>query len=234
MLLKAGYRHVYMSRRFAQKHGFIPRDALPGNYGYSGLVNIGTWPITLVTSSSLSSSSHAGDSHTQNGKSDVGHNDGGILIQPSGKAGAVGLGIVGLKPEGHRHRHGRKSPALSHYSNHSNSAHSGSVLNSFARSPLASPLLNGTNNGVGRKPLRYQEHPEPDQDGKKPTVTNIQVYLSEEPHFDMVLGRSFFEERQIKMSSIDPTEVICLDTGEKIECEVVILKDGRGEIVTVT
>jgi len=38
MLLKNGYRHVYMSRNFAMKHGFIPRDAAPGHYGYGGLV----------------------------------------------------------------------------------------------------------------------------------------------------------------------------------------------------
>jgi len=62
----------------------------------------------------------------------------------------------------------------------------------------------------------------------------VEVYLSEEPHFDVVLGRSFCEKRQIKISAIDPTDVVCLDTGEKIECELVILKDGRGEIVTVT
>jgi hypothetical protein len=62
----------------------------------------------------------------------------------------------------------------------------------------------------------------------------MQVYLSEEPHFDVVLGRSFFERRQIQTSAIDPTDVVCLDTGEKLECELVILKDGRGEIVTVT
>jgi hypothetical protein len=81
---------------------------------------------------------------------------------------------------------------------------------------------------------KHQPHGQGDGDGTKPTVTNIQVYLSEEPHFDVVLGRSFFEKRQIKTSSIDPTDVVCLDTGEKIECEVVILKDGKGEIVTVT
>ena len=62
----------------------------------------------------------------------------------------------------------------------------------------------------------------------------MDVYLSEEPHFDVVLGRSFLEKRQIKLSTVDPTDVVCLDTGEKIECELVILKDGRGEIVTVT
>jgi hypothetical protein len=38
MLLKAGYRYVYMSRKFSRRHGFIPQDAAPGDYGYSGLV----------------------------------------------------------------------------------------------------------------------------------------------------------------------------------------------------
>ena len=38
MLLKNGYRHVYMSRKFALRHGFIPNDAAPGHYGYTGLV----------------------------------------------------------------------------------------------------------------------------------------------------------------------------------------------------
>ncbi|KAL4254040.1 hypothetical protein ABKN59_002522 [Abortiporus biennis] len=115
MLLKNGYRHVYISRKFALKHGFIPRDATPGHYGYSGLVNIGSWPIT-----------------------------------------------------------------------------------------------------VGR------------------TRTTHTVYLSEESHFDVVLGRSFIEKRQIKFDPIDPTDVVCMDTGEKIDCELVILKDGKGQIVTVT
>ena len=38
MLLKNGYRHVYISRKFALRHGFIPNDAAPGHYGYGGLV----------------------------------------------------------------------------------------------------------------------------------------------------------------------------------------------------
>ena len=38
MLLKNGYRHVYMSRKFAVKHGFVPKDASLGYYGYGGLV----------------------------------------------------------------------------------------------------------------------------------------------------------------------------------------------------
>lgn len=48
MLLKNGYRHVYISRKFALKHGFIPGDAAPGHYGYGGLVKY----VSLTTSSS--------------------------------------------------------------------------------------------------------------------------------------------------------------------------------------
>jgi hypothetical protein len=64
----------------------------------------------------------------------------------------------------------------------------------------------------------------------------LEVFLDEEPHFDVVLGRSFWEKRSVKVSNVDMTEVWCMDVpgGEKIECEVVVLKDGRGEIVTVT
>ncbi|KAI0062329.1 hypothetical protein BV25DRAFT_1900034 [Artomyces pyxidatus] len=115
MLLKTGYRHVYISRKFAMRHGFIPSDAAPGHYGYGGLVNIGKWPVT-----------------------------------------------------------------------------------------------------VGR------------------TKTVFNVYLSEESHFDVVLGRAFWEKRQIKTNPVDSTDLICLDTNEKLDCELVILKDGKGEIVTVT
>lgn len=38
MLLKSGYRHVTISRKFALQHGFIPSDTAPGRYGYAGLV----------------------------------------------------------------------------------------------------------------------------------------------------------------------------------------------------
>ncbi|KAI6125792.1 hypothetical protein EV401DRAFT_1937351 [Pisolithus croceorrhizus] len=147
MLLKKGYRHVYMSRKFALKHGFIPADAAPGHYGYGGLVNLGKWPITLV------------------------------VADPSSSQGAGSAGpstVSGSRP-------------------------------------------------AAEGPPRLQSK-----------TVSVPVYLSEEPHFDVVLGRSFFECRQIKLSTIDPTEVICLDTGEKVECELVVLKDGRGEVVLVT
>lgn len=32
MLIKAGYRNVYISRNFAQANGFIPQDAAPGQW----------------------------------------------------------------------------------------------------------------------------------------------------------------------------------------------------------
>ncbi|KAF8211961.1 hypothetical protein K438DRAFT_1221069 [Mycena galopus ATCC 62051] len=152
MLLKSGYRHVYISRKFAREHGFIPADAAPGHYGYGGLVNIGVWPITLTPSSTFSA-------------------------------------------------HPNAPPP-----------------------PPVKPRV-----AVGKTPTSKRN-----TDDGKPKPTLIQVFLSEEPHFDVVLGRSFFERRQIQTSAIDPTDVVCLDTGEKLECELVILKDGRGEIVTVT
>lgn len=149
MLLKSGYRHVYISRKFALQHGFIPEDATPGLYGYGGLVNIGTWPISLTPSSTFSS--HPND----------------------------------------------PPPPPQHLSKRRNGK-----------------LKDKANGG--------------------PQPTMMPVYLSEEPHFDVVLGRSFFERRQIRTNAVDPTDVVCMDTGEKIECELVILKDGKGDIVTVT
>ncbi|KAG8807854.1 hypothetical protein FRC17_004233 [Serendipita sp. 399] len=49
MLLKKGYRHVYMSRHFAKRHGLIPLEVAPGYLGYGGLVNMGQIPIKLGT-----------------------------------------------------------------------------------------------------------------------------------------------------------------------------------------
>ncbi|KAL8276291.1 hypothetical protein RQP46_011319 [Phenoliferia psychrophenolica] len=47
MMMKAGHRACYMSRAFAQQHAFIPKDAAPGFYGFSGITNLGTWPIKV-------------------------------------------------------------------------------------------------------------------------------------------------------------------------------------------
>lgn len=84
-------------------------------------------------------------------------------------------------------------------------------------------IVTYNNNSLGQWPITV---------GK--TKTMHSVYLSEENHFDCILGRSFMERRAIKIDPIDPTNVVCLDTGEKLDCELVIIRDGNGEIVTVT
>ena len=190
MLLKSGYRHVYISRKFAIKHGFIPLDAAPGNYGYGGLVNIGLWPITLMPSSAQPNLHVAG------------HQRPDAFPPPS------------------------PTPSHTPYSSPRIPA------------PSPSPTLLGPQGKSknSRKKQRETEDvtPGPSRPLAISKTVEVQVYLSEEPHFDVVLGRSFFEKRQIRTTTIDPTDVVCLDTGEKIECELVILKDGKGEIVTVT
>ncbi|GAA5884488.1 hypothetical protein JCM16303_005105 [Sporobolomyces ruberrimus] len=47
MMMKSGHRACYMSRAFAQQHNFIPADAAPGFYGFSGITNLGVWPIKV-------------------------------------------------------------------------------------------------------------------------------------------------------------------------------------------
>lgn len=47
MMLKSGYRHVYVSRSFALTHGFIPKDTTPGTYGFNGITNLGKWPVQV-------------------------------------------------------------------------------------------------------------------------------------------------------------------------------------------
>lgn len=47
MMMKEGHRHCYMAREFALQHGFIPKDAAPGFYGFSGITNLGSWPIRV-------------------------------------------------------------------------------------------------------------------------------------------------------------------------------------------
>lgn len=202
MLLKAGYRHVYVARKFAIKHGFIPPDAAPGNYGYGGLVSIGAWPVTLAPSS------------TQPSRPAPGYQRPDAFASPphSTHSSPRGPGAA-LPAHGHGHA---PAPSL------------------LGGSPSANGKARGTHSGGGHRSSRR-----PAQDDAPPspgsgTPVMVEVFLSEEPHFDVVLGRSFIEARQIRMHSIDPTDVVCLDTGEKIECELVILKDGRGEIVTVT
>jgi len=186
MLLKSGYRHVYISRKFAIKHGFIPPDAAPGNYGYGGLVNIGTYPITLVPSAS----------------------------QPH------------LNQPAHSLYDGLSVSRVS--SSHSSPPRPYQPTKHNASSALS------VSSGRPKSTSSHHERRRMEEDNSSPKTVYLQIYLSEEPHFDVVLGRSFFEKRQVKLTTIDPTDVVCLDNGEKIECELVVLKDGRGEIVTVT
>ena len=164
MLLKNGYRHVYMSRKFAVRHGFVPKDASLGYYGYGGLVK---------------------------------------------------------------------------------------YVPSLCLSRLHSLRLFIRHFSIGSWPIRLYALNDQGERELSTVSTSHAVYLSEEPHFDVVLGRSFMEKRQVwsnntccfwvlmgsmqvKMNPLDPTDVQCLDTGETMDCEVVILKDGRGQIVTVT
>lgn len=51
MMLKSGYRHVYVSRSFALNHGFIPKDTTPGTYGFNGITNLGKWPVKVGSKS---------------------------------------------------------------------------------------------------------------------------------------------------------------------------------------
>jgi hypothetical protein len=46
--MKSGHRACYMSRAFALQHAFIPKDAAPGFYGFSGITNLGNWPIKVT------------------------------------------------------------------------------------------------------------------------------------------------------------------------------------------
>ncbi|CAL1694554.1 unnamed protein product [Somion occarium] len=41
--LKNEYRHVFISRKFGLKHGFIPLDVSPGHHGYEGLIAFRLW-----------------------------------------------------------------------------------------------------------------------------------------------------------------------------------------------
>lgn len=174
MLLKQGYRHVYISRAFAKRNGFIPDDATPGFYGYTGLISIGAFLFLLSTQYHHPSSSSS-----------------------STKSYLVFSFFSLLHPSIH-HQTLPLSPPL----------------------PSPSPP---TTPKTGEWPITL---------GK--TTTRHAVYLSEESHFDVVLGRSFMERRSVKTDLVDMTSVICMDTGEKVDCEVVIIRDGKGEYVTVT
>ncbi|KIJ27372.1 hypothetical protein M422DRAFT_271435 [Sphaerobolus stellatus SS14] len=49
------------------------------------------------------------------------------------------------------------------------------------------------------------------------TTTTHTVYLAEETHFDVILGRSFMEKRGVRTDPLDMTSMARLDTGESLE-----------------
>jgi hypothetical protein len=201
MLLKEGYRHVYISRIFAAKHGFIPKDAVPGHYGYGGIVQ---W---VVSSSSFFSTFSFFLPHSSLARSL-----------------AVPLPFFPLTPLPDR----THPPFL------------------FSLSPFlpSNAKLTNTANSIGKFPITLPPGP---------TTTTHTLYLTEETHFDVVLGRSFIERRGIMFDGVDQTRVVCRMPGKdgkskgregegnegeeeevKLEVEIVVLRDGRGEVVTVT
>lgn len=63
--------------------------------------------------------------------------------------------------------------------------------------------------------------------------------LSEESHFDVVLGRSWMEKMGVRTDPLDQTSVVLMGPpgsggGEKVACDVVVIRDGKGEKITVT
>ncbi|KAJ2920466.1 hypothetical protein H1R20_g16628, partial [Candolleomyces eurysporus] len=226
-----------MSRKFAVKHGFVPQDAVPGSYGYGGLVSIGEWPITLTPSASSPGPEYHDDIHgpgagylpanpslSASQSQTLGVKPSSLSMRshsPYSSPRMDTMGLLAPPQTGHRHAHGGGGGARQQQQQQQqpNLKSNASIRSEHSKRTMKA-----------KKP-NPNEATAPDN-GLKPVM--IEVYLSEEPHFDVVLGRSFFEKRGIKINSVDPTDVWCLDTGEKIECELVVLKDGRGEIVTVT
>lgn len=115
MMLKEGYRHVYLSRSFALAHGFIPKDTSPGTYGYNGITNLGKWPVQ-----------------------------------------------------------------------------------------------------VGSR------------------AVSCTVMLCEDAYFPVILGRTFMEKRGVRTDPVDQSSIIFMDTGERADVEVVVVRDEHNEPVVIT
>jgi hypothetical protein len=64
-------------------------------------------------------------------------------------------------------------------------------------------------------------------------TTTHTVYLAEENQFDVVLGRSFMEARRVQTDPTDFSSVVCMDNGDSLECKIIVIRDGRGDFVTV-
>lgn len=60
------------------------------------------------------------------------------------------------------------------------------------------------------------------------------AYVTEENKFDVILGRAWIEKMGVKIDPLDQTVLTYMDTGEPIACDVVVLKDEKGDIITIT
>jgi hypothetical protein len=63
------------------------------------------------------------------------------------------------------------------------------------------------------------------------------VMLSEESHFPVVLGRAWMEKMGVETDALEPTSVTLRPHGkpaERVECDLVVVRDGKGGVVTVT
>lgn len=61
--------------------------------------------------------------------------------------------------------------------------------------------------------------------------------LSEESHFPVVLGRAWMEKMGVETDALEPTSVTLRPHGkpsERVECDLVVVRDGKGGVVTVT
>jgi len=61
-----------------------------------------------------------------------------------------------------------------------------------------------------------------------------QAMVSEEEHFDVVLGRTWVERMNIKVDPIDATNLTYMDNGATIPCDIVVLKDDKGNKIHIT
>lgn len=58
--------------------------------------------------------------------------------------------------------------------------------------------------------------------------------MSEEAHFDVVLGRQWVERMNVKIDPNDQTILTYMDTGDAIPCDIVVLKDEQGNKIHIT
>ncbi|ORX34933.1 hypothetical protein BD324DRAFT_662036 [Kockovaella imperatae] len=61
-----------------------------------------------------------------------------------------------------------------------------------------------------------------------------QAMINEEQHFDVVLGRLWVEKMAVKVDPLDQTSLTYMDSGEVIPCDLVVLKDPQGNLITIT